>query len=110
MTRKAMELKTFCDTSQNTKMEVPRKNCRFSYLSEGAKCTSTLITIKIVTLRMLECMLQSRESSWRFPSTLQTILNLLLINLEKILSKAIKNEIKCFDFGSIKTPLENNYS
>ena len=30
---------------------------------------------------MLEYMLQSRESSWRFPSTLQTILSLLLINL-----------------------------
>ena len=33
-----MEFKKFSDTRQNTKMEVPRKNCRFSlYLSEGAK-------------------------------------------------------------------------
>ena len=60
---------------------------------------------KVRALRMLEYMLQSRESSWRFPSTLQTILDLLLINLKKILSKAIKNEINCFDFGSIKREL-----
>ena len=32
-------------------------------------------------LRMLEYMLESRQSSWRFPSSLQTILNLLQINL-----------------------------
>ena len=37
MTRKAVEFKTFSDTRQNTKMEVPRKNCHFSHLSEGAK-------------------------------------------------------------------------
>ena len=39
---------------------------------------------------MLEYMLQSRESSWRFPSTLQTILNLLLINLERSSAKQLR--------------------
>ena len=47
-----MEFKKFSDTRQNTKMEAPCKNGRFSYLSEGAKktlCTLTLFTIKIIT-------------------------------------------------------------
>ena len=30
---------------------------------------------------------------------------LLLVNVKKILSRASKNEIKCFDFGSIKRAL-----
>ena len=35
--QKSNGIKKVSDTRQNTKMEVPRKNCRFSYLSEGAK-------------------------------------------------------------------------
>ena len=33
-------------------------------------------------LRVPEYMLQSRESSWGFPSTLQTFLNLSLVNVK----------------------------
>ena len=61
--------------------------------------------LSFASLRMFEYMLQSHESSWGFPSTLETILNLLLVNVKKILSKAIKNEMKCFDFGSIEIAL-----
>ena len=32
-----MEFEKFSDTRQNTKMELPSKNYRFNYLSEGAK-------------------------------------------------------------------------
>ena len=35
--QKNKEFKKFSDTRQNTKMEVPLENCRFSYLSEGAE-------------------------------------------------------------------------
>ena len=49
-------------------------------------------------------MFQSRESSWRFPSTLQTILNLLLINLKRSSAKQLKRN-RVFDFGSIKKEL-----
>ena len=55
MTRKAMEFEKFSDTRQTTKTELPSKNYCFNYLSEGAKqtlCTSTLFTIKIVTLKL----------------------------------------------------------
>ena len=48
---------------------------------------------------MFEYMLQLRESSWGFLSTLQNILNLLLVNVKR--SSAEINEIKCFEFGSI---------
>ena len=65
-------------------------------------------------LRMLEYMLQSRESSWGFPSTLLDHSEFITGQCKKILSRANKNEIKCFEFGgikkSIKTSLENNYS
>ena len=36
-------------------------------------------------------MLQSRESSWRFPSTLPTILNLSLINLKRSSAEQLKS-------------------
>ena len=60
------------------------------------------ISFHFIHLRLPEYMFQSRESSWRFPSTLQTILNLLLINLKRSAANQLKKEIKCFDFGSIK--------
>ena len=44
------------------------------------------------SLRMLEYMLQSREPSWKFPSTLQTILNLVLINLQGSWAKQLKTK------------------
>ena len=50
-------------------------------------------------------MLQSSELSWGFPSTLQASLNLLLVNIKRSLAKQLKNEIKYFDFGSIKRAL-----
>ena len=56
-------------------------------------------------LRMLEYMLQSRESSWRFPSTFTDHSEFINDQFKKILSKEIKNEIKCFDFDSIKREL-----
>ena len=40
-------------------------------------------SVNYTNLSLLEYMLQSHESSWRFPSTLQTILNLSLINLKR---------------------------
>ena len=58
MTRKVIESEKFSDTIRNTKMELPSKNYRFSYLSEGAKqtfCTSTIFIIKIVTLKPKLC-------------------------------------------------------
>ena len=48
-------------------------------------------------------MLQSLESSWRSTPTLITDRSEFINDqFKKILSEAIKNEIKCFDFGSIK--------
>ena len=55
-------------------------------------------------VRMLEYMLQSCESSWRFPSTSDHS-EFITDQLKKILSKAIRNEIKCFDFGSVRREL-----
>ena len=43
-------------------------------------------------LRLLEYMLQSHKSSWRFPSTLQTILNLSLINLKRSSVEKLKTK------------------
>ena len=58
MTKKVMEFEKVSDTRQNIKMELPSKNYRFSYLSNGVKETlrnSTLLTIKIVTLKPKLC-------------------------------------------------------
>ena len=52
---------------------------------------------------MFEDMLQSRESSWGFPSTLiMDHSEFITGQCKKILNRANKNEIKCFKFGSIK--------
>ena len=45
---------------------------------------------KWITLRMFECMLQARESSWGFPSNLWAILNLLLVNVKRFSTEQIK--------------------
>ena len=51
-------------------------------------------SVNYTNLRLLEYMLQSRESSWRFPSTytLQTILNLSLINLKRSSAEQLKTD------------------
>ena len=65
--------------------------------------------VRFSMLRMFEYMLQSCESSWAFRSTLWTILNLLLVNVKRFSAEQIKNEIKRFDFGSIKRALRSHF-
>ena len=48
-------------------------------------------SVNYADLRLLVYMLQSRESSWRFPSTLPTILNLSLINLKRSSAEQLKS-------------------
>ena len=48
-------------------------------------------SVNFSDLRLLEYMLQSRESSWRFPPTLPTILNLSLINLKRSSGEQLKS-------------------
>ena len=45
-----------------------------------------------LSLRIFEYMLQSLESSWGFPSNLQTILNLLLVNVKRSSAEQIKTK------------------
>ena len=61
---------------------------------------------KLEYLRMLEYMLQSHESSWmEIPINFTDHSEFITDQVKRILSKVIKNEIKCFDFGSIKREL-----
>ena len=56
---------------------------------------------------MFEYMLQSRESSWGFPSTLQTVLNLLLVNVKRSSAEQIKKRKKVFSVRQYKESIEN---
>ena len=58
-----------------------------------------------IELRMFEYMLQSRESSWGIPIHFIDNSEFITGQCKKILSRANKTEIKCFEFGSIKRAL-----
>ena len=68
-----------------------------TYQNQGSRKLDHLFcgkgsSVNHTNLRLLEYMLQSRESSWRFPSTLQTIMNLSLINLKRSSAEIFKTK------------------
>ena len=68
-----------------------------AYQNQGSRKLDHLFcgkgsSVNYTNLRLLGYMLQSRESSWRFPSTLQTIMNLSLINLKRSSAEIFKTK------------------
>ena len=84
----------------------------FGQLGLRRRLCFSVLAIDLTALSMSEYMLQSRESSWGFQFTLQTFLNLLLVNVKRSSAKQSKNKVFWFRQykESIKTTLENNYS
>ena len=68
-----------------------------AYQNQGSRKLDNLFcrkgsSVNYTNLRLLEYMLQSHESSWRFPTTLQTIPNLSLINLKRSSVEQLKTQ------------------
>ena len=68
-----------------------------AYQNQGSRKLDNLFcgkgsSVNYTNLRLLEYMLQSHESSWRFPTTLQTIPNLSMINLKRSSVEQLKTQ------------------
>ena len=78
---------------------------KYTRLMNHLHCLNLKDSTWIRQLRMFEYLLQSHVSSWGFPSTLSIDHSeFITVQCKKILSRA-NNEIKCFEFSSIKRAL-----